>query len=168
MNKYSRLPAVSEQLARLRDMGKPWVGRSAVAVFLLPALVVLYFALARREYGLLPFVAGLGFFAGICFQGMPAIRRAIRGIDSLDRRLARVRIWTEEWSESVDYMAEVTVSGRGVWQFQFRPQHWTPETGMVEAECCFVGEVPWPVLLLTAQGILYPCDEPKVLLAPEH
>jgi len=77
---------LEEQLETLRCLGQTWVILAAPALFALPALLAVCWALAVREYGLLPIALGLFAFAGIVGQGAWHTRRAIRGIDAADRR----------------------------------------------------------------------------------
>jgi len=153
--------ALEEQLNNLRDMGKSWVGIAAQGVFAIPALIVFYKALTLREYGLIPIGIGLSLFALIIYQGMPHVRRAVKGIDSNDRCRGTVKISIEESSENTYYKAEVSVYRRGGWEFPFRPQGWIAEEQELQVECRFIRGVEWPVLLVCEIGLIYPTGTPK-------
>lgn len=155
---------LDEQLENLRNMGKSWVGLAAQGIFVIPALIVFYKALTLREYGLIPIGIGLLFFALIIHQGMPHVRRAVRGIDSNDRCRGVVNITIEETSENIYYTADVTVYRRGRWAIPFRPQGWIPETMELPVECRFIRDVDWPVLLVAEVGLIHPTDTPKVMI----
>lgn len=155
--------SLEEQIDTLRGMGKPWVGWMAQAMFVVPALILLYRALAFREYPLIVFAAFFGFFAGLVSQGMPHIRRAIAGIDTCDSTSGQAKTWTEEGSESVHHMLEVRVPGRGSWVFEYRPQHWEPKDEEMVVQCRFISHVRWPVLVLSDRGLMYPTHTPKAL-----
>lgn len=155
--------SVEEQLKTLQSMGKQWVGITAIAVFMVPGLLLLYMALSKREYGLIPFVFAFGFFALIVNQGLPHIRRAIQGIDSNDRCDGTAKISIEESSETTYYKADVTVPLRGRWIFHFRPQGWTPEEVQLSVECRFIHDFDWPVLVVSESGLIHPSEKPKTI-----
>lgn len=155
--------SLEQQIETLRSMGQPWVGWMAKALFVVPALILLYRAFAFREYPLIVFAVFFGFFAGVVFQGMPHVRRAIAGIDTDDRMGGRAKTWSEEGSESIHHMLEVRVPGRGSWVFEFRPQHWVPKDEEIDVQCRFIPHVRWPVLVLSDRGLMYPTQTPKAL-----
>lgn len=163
MSPLDEQPTLDDQLASLRSMGQPWVGPMAKALFVLPALILLYRAFAFREYPLIVFVVFFAFFAGLISQGMPHIRRAIAGIEASDRVPGKAKIRIEEGMETERYVLEVVVAGRGAWTFDFRPQHWAPEDDEADVECRFIPEVGWPALVLSDKGIMYPTQAPKTL-----
>lgn len=154
---------LEEQFETLRSMGRSWVGLAAQGVFVVPALIVFYKAFTLREYGLIPIGVGLLLFAAIIHQGMPHIRRAVRGIDSNDRCEGTAQISIEESSETTYYKAVVTTPRRGRWAFHFQPQGWTPEEAVLTVECRFIRDVEWPVLLVAEPGLISPREVPKAL-----
>lgn len=156
---------LEEQLETLRCLGQTWVTLAAPALFALPALLAVCWALAVREYGLLPIALGLFAFAGIVGQGAWHTHRAIRGIDAADRRVGTARIWSEETSDSTYHLAEVTIPQRGKWAFQFARLGDELEAAQLPVVCHFLPEVEWPVLLCSEQGAFFPIRKPERLVA---
>jgi hypothetical protein len=151
---------IDVQLQLLRRMDRPWLAPVLNAGILLSSVVLSYKAISEGEYGLLFVAVILVLFVWALWESTPHIHRAALGIESKDRRPAHLKIWTVQSADEVSYYVDVTISRLETWTFQFRPVGWIPLPGNIEAECRFIHGTPWPVLILTAHGILHPCANP--------
>jgi hypothetical protein len=54
------------------------------------------------------------------------------------------------------------------WKFEFRPQNWTPQVGEITVDVYFLQGIAYPVLVVGADGILVPYDQPKRVSMNKH
>lgn len=155
-----------EQIRALRQMTSGRASRVSawlVGGLLAIALVCLVSAPLLRE----PFFAFAGVFsllAAYCLHESEAhFRRAALGLERGDARPVQLTVTRTEWSESVDWHATVMPEGAAGWRMDFVPFCWTPHLGTAPARALFLNEVEWPVLVIAAEGILYPRYRPQEL-----
>lgn len=87
----------------------------------------------------------------------PQLARARRALLTARPERGTVRIGVERWSDSDSWHATLP----GGWRCEFIPQGWQPRAGSTEADLYRLPEVPWPVLAVTADGLVVPREQPR-------
>lgn len=87
----------------------------------------------------------------------PQLARARRALLEAVPERGTVSIRVERGSDSDSWHAILP----GGWRCPFIPQGWTPLPGAFEADLYRLPEVPWPVLAVTADGLLVPREQPR-------
>jgi|CXWL01.1.fsa_nt_gi hypothetical protein len=159
-----RTTAVVKQLEALRQM------QGSRAVFVLPWLfVVLAGALGvaswhYREGGFVLFAGFAALLATVLRVGIPHIHRAVAALDSARPIVKRIEIRQLPDYDSPHFEASIPSRGRTAWKIRFPQTDWTPVEGFVDAEIYHHPEVPWPALVITPIGIIWPRSKPQANL----
>ncbi len=130
--------------------------------------------LARFRWALAGLAAGLGCaglgtghpvaWMGCAFTSLvawsawrtsPQLARARRALLEVRPERGAVAIRIEHGSDSDSCHATLP----GGWRCTFIPQGWTPAEGTFEADLYRLPEVPWPVLAITADGLVVPREQ---------
>lgn len=91
------------------------------------------------------------------WQASPQLVRARKALAEGRPERGTVGISLQRWSDSDSWQATLP----GGWQCTFIPQGWTPQEGTFEADLYRLPEVPWPVLAITATGLVVPREQPR-------
>lgn len=169
MTRQARSRTVDEQIVMLRRLADPAVSGKmlggCLGLIALVAAGLVVAAALRRNWGLLPFVpflALLGFGMWHTARRLePVLRRARYALDLGRTARGTVHVTITGEGEDVVHEARARDLGGRDWTFRFKPQGWQPAAGEHAAELRFCDEVDWPAIVLTADGIIYPSDEPK-------
>ena len=157
---HLRTAAVDQQIAMLRRMA------SSRAVVVLPWFFVLIAAalcIAAWHYdegGLLLFAAFALLLAVVVRASIPHIRRAIQALDTARPAHARIDINPLPDYDSPHFEAVVSIDRHTAWKITFPQTDWKPVEGPVDAAFYRVPNIPWPALVITAQGIIWPRAKP--------
>lgn len=73
-----------------------------------------------------------------------------------------VTITTSSWSDAIHYHARVTPTQGQPWQFEFVPLKWEPAEGTFRAVIFYAKNAPWPALIETEMGLVFPKYKPEM------
>lgn len=93
-------------------------------------------------------------------QSGPHLRNAARALDEGVMDRATVEIVVEEGGDSPTYRARIHDPVKGAWEFEFVPQGWWPVAGLQAADAFRLGPIEWPVLVIVADGLVFPRQAP--------
>lgn len=157
---------IEDQVRLLQKFGNPDFQQRCALVLAALCLGLLGIAWVQREF----FFAFLALmFVVIGLSG----RRQLRFADLAAKawRTGTTASGTLELTvktdgEDTSYSGVVRDAQQRSWQMRFgKPPGWEPEGGQIAVKLYSVSAVPWPVLILTAHGLLLPNAEPKPLQA---
>ena len=156
-----------QQLKNLIAMGKePFLRKFKYGLILLTIGLTIGAIITLHPFAFMG-AAFVGIVTFSACQTTPHIHNAVKGFTEGVRLPGEVSFSITRWSDSDTYHATI-ISGVKPWNFEFIPQGWVPTSGKTEAELVYIDGVEWPVLLLTAQGILHPRYTPAIVNQTEN
>jgi uncharacterized membrane protein YedE/YeeE len=154
---------VDEQMASLRRLGNSRVVHGLAAGLAGVAVLLVAIGLLMGWVAMFALAAFAGFIAFAAKTSTPHLRRAARALDAGRRAHVPIEIEVRHAGDSPSYRAVVTSAPGQTWRVDFVPHGWTPDSGTYVAEARFLADVPWPVLLITDDGLLVPRHAPRRL-----
>ena len=113
-------------------------------------------------------IAGVSALIGFAiWQTTPHISNAAKGLREGMKQKGVLEINIRQWKDGdsnqhESYEGLISMDSQPLWQMEFvTPQNWQPVEGRQEAQLVFVRGVEWPVVILTANGLLYPRFKPR-------
>ena len=168
---------IEEQLTIFRKFSEPrFVGRMKVGCLALTLILVIGNLVAGyylEELGFLFFAFIVGFMAiGVLHKARqitPHQDNARLALDHFASVTGSVRIVVTTDDGTDTCTASLRDQQGRDWSFGFHATEWKPQTGDHAAEFRYIDGIDWPVLVITAAGILYPDSTPKqeALALPE-
>jgi len=164
--------SLQKQQELLRQASEPRLQRQVqigcLSVLVAVALALAVWAVSTREWGGL-FAAAVLVLMGIGIRhssqlAEPHMARARQALAQFDAVEGMVRVVATSGDGNTTYQAGVRDRQGSDWTFGFSPFDWRPQTGDYPAQLRYVGDVPWPVLVVTEMGLICPLQTPK----PEH
>jgi len=144
-----------------------------LTVLVVVAMAVAIWAVSNRIWGGLWGVVVLLFLAvamrSSARDAAPHQARARQALTDFETVAGTVRVVATSDDGTTTYQAGVQDRSGQHWTFSCGPYGgWCPETGDYPAQLRYLPDVPWPVLVLTEQGLLHPGRQPeaKTLLLP--
>lgn len=152
---------VPQQMESLRTRLRPErVGRLPwVALLLTTALIVAGFWIGNPVPWMIALFTGV--VSGSAFQSMPHIAAAHHALDAGRVDDGQVQISITRWSDSDTFHATTIGLEPHDWTMEFIPQGWHPAEGRCAARLHVLPDRPWPALIVTEHGLLFPRRTPQ-------
>jgi len=166
-----------KQFELLQQQSEPYFLRrtqiGCLTVLVVIAMAVAFWAVSNRIWGGLFGVVVLLFLAvairSSARDAAPHLARARQALTNFEAVAGTVRVVATSDDGTTTYHAGVQDRRGQDWTFSCDPYGgWCPETGDYPAQLRYLPDVPWPVLVVTEQGLLHPGRQPeaKTLLPP--
>ncbi|MEE9912210.1 MAG: hypothetical protein K4571_10865 [Deltaproteobacteria bacterium] len=97
----------------------------------------------------------------------PHIDNAVRGLREGLMQKGEVEITIDHWTDAESnhyefYKGLISIDSQPLWFMEFvTPRNWQPKEGKYSGQLAFIPGVEWPVVMITADGLLYPRLKPR-------
>ncbi len=156
-----RTEAVAKQLEMLRRMDASRAVISLPWIFVATAAALCVVAWHYAEPGFALFAAFAVLLATVVRTAIPFMRLAIQALDSSLPVHAKIQINALPNYDSPHFEAVVSIDPHTAWRITFPQTDWKPVAGSDIAEIYYLPGVPWPSLLITPTGTIWPRSKPQ-------
>lgn len=161
----SKIMTVDEQIRMLQKLGNPELIQKFAICLALLCCAMLALAYYKHEFF---FIMLALMFALVGFASRQTVRNAIWAAKAWRTGYStagEVIITVKTDDEGAIYSGVVRDAQHKAWQMQFgKPPGWEPQAGKLAAKLFYVQQAQWPVLIVTATGILVPRTTPKLTI----